>query len=172
MCHHTTRALSLSSSHQRRSPVRSFLCAPMERNAPYQCSRCTEVHEPLIGIQYPMLCGPKNGQWHIGTASIRENSAAATGLHFVNWAHHDHRDDALADRRGPLLRPTGVQRAGSPMKVSRETMSWSLPLDESVHRIFKVISSSPESKQMQKPRLRLQVPQLNTALSCMEDPTS
>ena len=56
-----------------------------------------EVYEPLIGIQYPMLCGPKNGQWHIGTVSIREKGAMATGLRFVNWEHHDHRDEARAE---------------------------------------------------------------------------
>ena len=56
-----------------------------------------EVYEPLIGIQYPMLCGPKNGQWHIGTASIREKGAMATGLRFVNWVHHDHRDETRAE---------------------------------------------------------------------------
>ena len=28
-----------------------------------------EVYEPLIGVQYPMLCGQKNGQWRIGTTS-------------------------------------------------------------------------------------------------------
>ena len=32
-----------------------------------------EVYEPLIGIQYPMLCSCKNGRWQIGTGSIRED---------------------------------------------------------------------------------------------------
>ena len=30
-----------------------------------------EVCEPLIGIQYPMLCGFKNGLWHIGRTSAQ-----------------------------------------------------------------------------------------------------
>ena len=58
-----------------------------------------EVYEPLIGIQYPMLCGPKNGQWHIGTVSIREQGAMATGLRFVNWVHHDHIETMLEQNR-------------------------------------------------------------------------
>ena len=46
-----------------------------------------EVFEPLIGIQYPMLCSRKKNGWQIGTASIRANNKAATGLRFVNWCH-------------------------------------------------------------------------------------
>ena len=56
-----------------------------------------EVYEPLIGIQYPMLCGLKNGQWHIGTGSIRKHEARTTGLRFVQWMHHDTQEAARAD---------------------------------------------------------------------------
>ena len=56
-----------------------------------------EVYEPLIGIQYPMLCSCKNEQWHIGTASIRESEEKPTGLRFVQWIHHDPREAARAD---------------------------------------------------------------------------
>ena len=42
-----------------------------------------EVYEPLSGIQYPMLCSLKNGQWHIGTGSIRKYEANTTGLRFA-----------------------------------------------------------------------------------------
>ena len=41
-----------------------------------------EVNEPLIGIQYPMLCGCKNGRWQTGTGSIRHNEKKPTGLRF------------------------------------------------------------------------------------------
>ena len=30
-----------------------------------------EIYEPLIGVQYPMLHSHRQGQWHIGTTSIR-----------------------------------------------------------------------------------------------------
>ena len=32
-----------------------------------------EVYEPLIGIQYPMLCSRLGDTWQIGTTSIRED---------------------------------------------------------------------------------------------------
>ena len=50
-----------------------------------------EANEPLIGIQYPMLCNVKNGSWQIGTVSIREEGQLATGFRFVNWVHDDPR---------------------------------------------------------------------------------
>ena len=53
-----------------------------------------EVYEPLIGIQYPMLCNVKNGSWQIGTVSIREEGQIATGFRFVNWVHDDTREEA------------------------------------------------------------------------------
>ena len=56
-----------------------------------------EVYEPLIGIYTTMLCSFKNGLWHIGTVSIREKGAMPTGLRFVNWEHHDRRDEARAE---------------------------------------------------------------------------
>ena len=43
-----------------------------------------EVYEPLIGIQYPMLCSRLEDTWQIGTASIRENQLIASGLRFVH----------------------------------------------------------------------------------------
>ena len=55
-----------------------------------------EVYEPLIGIQYPMLCSVKNGSWQKGTVSIREEGQLATGFRFVNWVHHDPREEARA----------------------------------------------------------------------------
>ena len=33
-----------------------------------------EVYEPLIGIQYPMLCSRMGDTWQIGTTSIREEA--------------------------------------------------------------------------------------------------
>ena len=45
------------------------------------------VYEPLIGIQYPMLCSRLGDTWQIGTASIREDQLVATGLRFVQWRH-------------------------------------------------------------------------------------
>ena len=46
-----------------------------------------EVYEPLIGIQYPMLCSRMGDTWQIGTTSIREDHWIATGLRFVHWCH-------------------------------------------------------------------------------------
>ena len=56
-----------------------------------------EVYEPLIGIQYPMLCSCKNGRWQIGTGSIRLNEKKPTGLRFVQWIHQDPREATRAD---------------------------------------------------------------------------
>ena len=56
-----------------------------------------EVYEPLIGIQYPMLCSCKNGRWQIGTGSIRLNEQKPTGLRFVQWIHQDPREATRAD---------------------------------------------------------------------------
>ena len=46
-----------------------------------------EVYEPLIGIQYPLLCSRMGDTWQIGTTSIREDHWIATGLRFVHWCH-------------------------------------------------------------------------------------
>ena len=46
-----------------------------------------EVYEPLIGIQYPMLCSRMGDTWQIGTTSIREDRKIASGLRFVHWCH-------------------------------------------------------------------------------------
>ena len=51
-----------------------------------------EVYEPLIGIQYPMLCSCKNGRRQIGTGSIRLKEKKPTGLRFVHWIHQDPRE--------------------------------------------------------------------------------
>ena len=67
----------------------------MECNASDQGAQ--EVDEPLIGIQYPMLCSCKNGRWQIGTGSIRQNEQKPTGLRFVQWTHHDPREATRAD---------------------------------------------------------------------------
>ena len=39
-----------------------------------------EVYEPLIGIQYPMLCSRLGDTWQIGTTSIREDQLIASGI--------------------------------------------------------------------------------------------
>ena len=46
-----------------------------------------EVYEPLIGIQYPMLCSRMGDTWQIGATSIREDHRIASGLRFVHWCH-------------------------------------------------------------------------------------
>ena len=46
-----------------------------------------EVYEPLVGIQYPMLCSRMGDTWQTGTTSIREDQWIATGLRFVHWCH-------------------------------------------------------------------------------------
>ena len=66
---------------------------------PTSAREAQEVYEPLIGIQYPMLCNVKNGSWQIGTVSIREEGQIATGFRFVNWVHDDPREEARAAPR-------------------------------------------------------------------------
>ena len=54
---------------------------------PTSANVAQEVCEPLIGIQYPMLCSRMGDTWQIGTTSIREDQRIATGLRFVHWCH-------------------------------------------------------------------------------------
>ena len=62
-----------------------------------------EVYEPLIGIQYPMLCSRLGDTWQIGTTSIREDQLIASGLRFVQWRHASPNVDA---RKEPKNNPT------------------------------------------------------------------
>ena len=62
-----------------------------------------EVYEPLIGIQYPMLCSRLGDTWQIGTASIRADQQVATGLRFVHWCHASQSAEAQHD---PQNNPT------------------------------------------------------------------
>ena len=62
-----------------------------------------EVYEPLIGIQYPMLCSRMGDTWQIGTTSIREDHLIASGLRFVHWCHASPNVDA---RNNPRNNPT------------------------------------------------------------------
>ena len=62
-----------------------------------------EVYEPLIGIQYPMLCSRMGDTWQIGTTSIREDQKIATGLRFVHWCHTSPK---LQARQNPNNDPT------------------------------------------------------------------
>ena len=62
-----------------------------------------EVYEPLIGIQYPMLCSRIGDTWQIGTTSIREDQRIATGLRFVHWCHNS---PNLQARQNPNNDPT------------------------------------------------------------------
>ena len=61
-----------------------------------------EVYEPLIGIQYPMLCSRLGDTWQIGTTSIREDHLIASGLRFVQWRHASPNIDA---RKEPKNNP-------------------------------------------------------------------
>ena len=62
-----------------------------------------EVYEPLIGIQYPMLCSRLGDTWQIGTTSIREDHLIASGLRFIQWRHASPNIDA---RKEPKNNPT------------------------------------------------------------------
>ena len=62
-----------------------------------------EVYEPLIGIQYPMLCSRLGDTWQIGATSIREDQLIASGLRFVHWCHASANVDA---RKDPKNSPT------------------------------------------------------------------
>ena len=94
-----------------------------------------EVYEPLIGIQYPMLCGLKNGQWHIGAGSIRKHEARATGLRFVQWMHRDNREAARAD---PPPEATGA--------VYRQIKHW-LPVEDEERDNILVLTTRKDSAQ-------------------------
>ena len=94
-----------------------------------------EVYEPLIGIQYPMLCGLKNGQWHIGAGSIRKHEARATGLRFVQWMHRDNREAARAD---PPPEATGA--------VYRQIEHW-LPVEDEERDNILVLTTRKDSAQ-------------------------
>ena len=64
-----------------------------------------EVYEPLIGIQYPMLCSRLGDTWQIGAASIREDQLIASGLRFVQWRHASPNVDARKDpKNNPMVR--------------------------------------------------------------------
>ena len=80
-----------------------------------------EVYEPLIGIQYPMLCGLKNGQ--------------STGLRFVQWMHHDSREAARAD---PPPEATGA--------VYRQIEHW-LPVEDEERDNILVLTTRKDSAQ-------------------------
>ena len=63
-----------------------------------------EVYEPLIGIQYAMLCSRLGDTWQIGTASIRDDQQVATGLRFVHWCHASESVEARQDpQNNPIL---------------------------------------------------------------------
>ena len=63
----------------------------------------------------------QNGSWHIGTVSIREKGAMATGLRFVNWAHHDPREETRAVPPPELLQlPVDKLSSGSPCRRGRK----------------------------------------------------
>ena len=62
-----------------------------------------EVYEPLIGIQYPMLCSRLGDTWQIGTTSIREDHLIASGLRFVQWRHASPK---IYARKEPKNNPT------------------------------------------------------------------
>ena len=62
-----------------------------------------EVYEPLIGIQYSVLCSRLGDTWQIGTTSIREDQLIASGLRFVQRRHASPNIDA---RKEPKNNPT------------------------------------------------------------------
>ena len=94
-----------------------------------------EVYEPLIGIQYPMLCSVKNGSWQIGTVSIREEGQLATGFRFVNCVHDDPREEARA-----APRPEAITAA------YRQIEQW-LPMDEGGSDNILVLTTRSSSAQ-------------------------
>ena len=74
-----------------------------------------EVHEPQIGMHYPMLCNVKNGNWQIGTGSIRAEDRLATGFRFVNWIHDGSSPDTMAaPLPAAISTGTGKSSSGSP----------------------------------------------------------
>ena len=70
---------------------------------PTSARAAQEVYEPLIGIQYPVLCSRLGDTWQIGTTSIREDQLIASGLRFVQWRHASPNVDA---RKEPKNNPT------------------------------------------------------------------
>ena len=110
-----------------------------------------EVYEPLIGIQYPMLCGLKNGQWHIGTGSIRKqeqepqvyvscNGCTMTVARLPEQTHH----------QKPQVLSTGKLNTGSQSRMRNEITSSFLPQERTVHRAFEASASSHAGAQMRQ----------------------
>ena len=88
-------------SCQQRSGVASPHCWSLM--LPTSARVAQEVYEPLIGIQYPMLCSRLGDTWQIGTTSIREDHLIASGLRFIQWRHASPNIDA---RKEPKNNPT------------------------------------------------------------------
>ena len=64
------------------APGRSGVASPhcWSLMLPTSARVAQEVYEPLIGIQYPMLCSRLGDTWQIGTTSIREDQLIASGI--------------------------------------------------------------------------------------------
>ena len=131
-----------------------------------------EVYEPLIGIQYPMLCSVKNGSWQIGTVSIREDGQLATGFRFVNWVHDAPRPEARA-APPPAATTAAYQQIESwlPMNTGGSDSILVLPV-RLVHSTCRVFSSSRAGEPTQKLRSKLLARQPSIAWCYMANPIS
>ena len=113
-----------------------------------------EVYEPLIGIQYPMLCSRMGDTWQIGTTSIREDQRIATGL----WCHASPNVQA---RQNPNNDPTVrvyQHLEDKQTKAEADTDDWPLQPPRKGLRIYAITSLLQAKKAMQKLQSKLQVP--------------
>ena len=123
-----------------------------------------EVYEPLIGIQYPMLCSRLGDTWQIGTTSIREDHLIASGLRFVHWCHASPNVDA---RNNPRNNPTVrvYQHLEDKLTNAGADTDDILALTTTGKglRIYVITSPLQAKRPMQKLQSKLQVPRPNTA---------
>ena len=128
-----------------------------------------EVYEPLIGIQYPMLCSCKNGRWQIGTGSIRLNEQKPTGLRFVQWIHQDPREATRADPPPESTRAVYLQ-IESWLAVQAEEPDNILVLTGTVPPASEASVTSPAGIPTSRQQSRLQEQRQSIVLSFMANP--
>ena len=141
------------------SPHRWSLMLPTSARVPQ------EVYEPLIEIQYPMLCSRMGDTWQIGTTSIREDHRIASGLRFVHWCHASPNVHA---RHNPKNDPTVrvYQHLEDQLTKAGADTDDILALTttrEGATNLYAITSPLPTKRLMQRLQSKLQVPRPNTA---------
>ena len=110
-----------------------------------------EVHEPLIGIQYPILCSRMGDTWQIGTTSIREDQRIATRPRFVHWCHASPNVQAPQNpNNDPTVRVCQHLEDQLAKAGSDRMTSWPLQPPGKGPRTYAIISPLPVRRRMQR----------------------